>query len=169
MTTGRSRGDGGTGEVTESARTFQPSVPVVTATRARGRDRVEIELDGSPWRIVSLAAAARAGIVNGTVVDRGRARELNRALRLRDTTLLGVVLNVLLAWPDVCFRAEVVKHPRTKHLLASVQPIFKEHELAPKESELLRICREEKAAGERPRTKSTHHRMILVARHYGVS
>jgi hypothetical protein len=59
------------------------------------------------------------------------------------------VLNVLLAWPDVCFRAETVKHPRTKTLLAFVQSIFKEHELSPKESELLRICREEKAAGRK--------------------
>jgi len=29
---------------------------------------------------------------------------LKEALRKRDTTLLGVVLNVLLAWPDCCFR-----------------------------------------------------------------
>ncbi len=75
--------------------------------------------------------------------------ELRQALARRDTTLLGVVLNVLLAWPDVCFRAETVKHPRTKNLLAFVQSIFKEHELSPKESELLRICREEKAAGRK--------------------
>ena len=38
--------------------------------------------------------------------------ELRQALARRDTTLLGVVLNVLLAWPD-CFRPEIVKHPRT--------------------------------------------------------
>lgn len=75
--------------------------------------------------------------------------ELRQALRRHDTTLLGVVLNVLLAWPDVCFRAETVKHPRTKHLLAFVEPVFKDHELSPKESELLKICREEKAAGRK--------------------
>lgn len=75
--------------------------------------------------------------------------ELRQALRRHDTTLLGVVLNVLLAWPDVCFRSETVRHPRTKNLLAFVQPIFKEHEISPKESELLRICREEKAAGRK--------------------
>ncbi|WP_235664154.1 toprim domain-containing protein, partial [Pseudomonas savastanoi] len=34
--------------------------------------------------------------------------ELRQALARRDTTLLGVVLNVLLAWPDCCFRPEVV-------------------------------------------------------------
>ena len=75
--------------------------------------------------------------------------ELRQALARRDTTLLGVVLNVLLAWPDVCFRAETVKHPRTKSLLAFVQSIFRDHELSPKESELLKICREEKAAGRK--------------------
>jgi hypothetical protein len=32
----------------------------------------------------------------------------------RKTSLLGVVLNVLLAWPDTCFRDELVRHPRTK-------------------------------------------------------
>lgn len=75
--------------------------------------------------------------------------ELRQALRRRDTTLLGVVLNVLLAWPDVCFRAEAVKHPRTKNLLAFVEPIFRDHELSPKESELIKICREENAAGRK--------------------
>lgn len=75
--------------------------------------------------------------------------ELRQALARRDTTLLGVVLNVLLAWPDVCFRAETVKHPRTKSLLAFVESIFREHELSPKESELLELCRKEKAAGRK--------------------
>lgn len=75
--------------------------------------------------------------------------ELRQALAKRDTTLLGVVLNVLLAWPDVCFRAETVKHPRTKSLLAFVRSIFNEHELSPKEAELLKICRREKEAGRK--------------------
>ncbi|EGH49268.1 DNA topoisomerase III, partial [Pseudomonas syringae pv. pisi str. 1704B] len=44
--------------------------------------------------------------------------ELRQALARRDTTLLGVVLNVLLAWPDCCFRTEVVKHPRSRDTLA---------------------------------------------------
>lgn len=72
--------------------------------------------------------------------------ELRRALARRDTTLLGVVLSVLLAWPDVCFRSEHVKHPRTKQLLASVEPIFADQELSPKEAELIQICKREKAA-----------------------
>jgi Helicase conserved C-terminal domain len=74
---------------------------------------------------------------------------LKRALAQRDTTLLGVVLTVLLAWPDVCFRDETVRHPRTKELLAYVPPIFTDHERMPKERELIDICREEKAAGRK--------------------
>src|SRR3546814_13173336 len=46
--------------------------------------------------------------------------ELKQALARRDTTLLGVVLNVLLAWSDCCFRSETVVHPRTRNTLAFV-------------------------------------------------
>jgi SNF2 family DNA or RNA helicase len=74
---------------------------------------------------------------------------LTQALAKRDTTLLGVVLNVLLAWPDCAFRAEVVRHPRTRALLASVPVIFGEEELMPKERELIDICLEEKANGRK--------------------
>ncbi|WP_061291939.1 DEAD/DEAH box helicase family protein, partial [Azotobacter vinelandii] len=63
--------------------------------------------------------------------------QLRQALARRDTTLLGVVLNVLLAWPDCCFRPEVVKHPRTRDTLASVPAVFGDEELMPKEQALL--------------------------------
>jgi SNF2 family DNA or RNA helicase len=75
--------------------------------------------------------------------------ELKKALARRDTTLLGVVLNVLLAWPDSCFRSEIVKHPRTGQTLAFVPSMFMDHEWMPKERALLDICREEKAAGRK--------------------
>ena len=75
--------------------------------------------------------------------------ELKRALARRDTTLLGVVLNVLLAWPDTCFRSETVKHPRTRNLLAFVPSLFSDLQLMPKERELIDICRQEKAAGRK--------------------
>ncbi|MEE4890984.1 DEAD/DEAH box helicase [Pseudomonas alliivorans] len=71
--------------------------------------------------------------------------ELRQALARRDTTLLGVVLNVLLAWPDCCFRPEVVKHPRSRDTLAFVPSIFEEDELMPKERALLDLCLAEKA------------------------
>ncbi|MCC4595449.1 SNF2-related protein [Xanthomonas campestris pv. phormiicola] len=71
--------------------------------------------------------------------------ELKDALRKRDTTLLGVVLNVLLAWPDTCFRPETVKHPRTRAMLAFTPSQFSELEITPKERELIDICKAEKA------------------------
>ncbi|AXL70983.1 helicase-related protein [Pseudomonas aeruginosa] len=73
------------------------------------------------------------------------SQELKQALAKRDTTLLGVVLNVLLAWSDTCFRAETVTHPRTRELLAFVASQFNELELMPKERELIEICHKEKA------------------------
>ena len=76
-------------------------------------------------------------------------QELKQALAKRDTTLLGVVLNVLLAWPDTCFRAETVTHPRTRELLAFVASQFNELELMPKERELIDICHKEKAEGRK--------------------
>ncbi|MCS8180788.1 DEAD/DEAH box helicase, partial [Pseudomonas aeruginosa] len=77
------------------------------------------------------------------------SQELKQALAKRDTTLLGVVLNVLLAWPDTCFRAETVTHPRTRELLAFVASQFNELELMPKERELIDICQKEKAEGRK--------------------
>ncbi|WP_039960458.1 DEAD/DEAH box helicase [endosymbiont of Riftia pachyptila] len=81
--------------------------------------------------------------------------ELKEALRKGDNSLLGVVLNVLLAWPDTCFREEVVKHPRTRQLLAFVPSILGESP-SPKEAEMLRICREEKARGRRVLVYTTY-------------
>ena len=75
--------------------------------------------------------------------------ELRQALARRDTTLLGVVLNVLLAWPDCCFRPEVVKHPRTRDTLARVDAIFDEDQASPKEEALIELCRQEKALGRK--------------------
>src|SRR5690606_30957695 len=75
--------------------------------------------------------------------------ELRQALARRATTLLVVVLNVLLAWPDTCFRAETVKHPRTRNLLAFVPSLFTDLEVMPKERELLEICRQERAEGRK--------------------
>ncbi|TES63244.1 DEAD/DEAH box helicase [Pseudomonas syringae pv. tomato] len=75
--------------------------------------------------------------------------ELRQTLARRDTTLLGVVLNVLLAWPDCCFRPEVVKHPRSRDTLAFVPSIFEDDELMPKEQALLDQCLAEKARNRR--------------------
>ncbi len=75
--------------------------------------------------------------------------ELKQALRKGDRTLLGVVLNALLAWPDCCFRPETVKHPRTRDVLAFVPTVFSEGDISPKEQKLIDLCKAEIAAGRR--------------------
>lgn len=57
---------------------------VVTALRARGNDRVEIDLDGHPWRVVPTEAVFAARLSVGREVDRATARALGRALRRLD-------------------------------------------------------------------------------------
>ncbi len=74
---------------------------------------------------------------------------LKQALVTGDNSLLGVVMNVLLAWPDCCFSEEVVRHPRTKALLHHQGAVFAEGDTSPKEAELLRICLAEKALGRK--------------------
>ena len=71
------------------------------------------------------------------------------ALAKRDKTLLGVVLNVLLAWPDCCFRSETVAHPRTRETLAFTPAQFSELQIMPKEQALIDICKEEKTLGRK--------------------
>jgi regulatory protein len=54
---------------------------VVTALREARGDRVAVELDGAPWRVVPVDVAARAGLSVGVALDRERARTLARELR----------------------------------------------------------------------------------------
>ena len=56
-------------------------MPVVTALRERPRGRVEIELDGAPWRLVPTDAVVRSGLFVGRALDRETARSLGRELR----------------------------------------------------------------------------------------
>ena len=55
--------------------------PRVTALRSEGGGRVRVELDGRPWRTLPAVAVVSAGVWEGVVLDRPRARELRRALR----------------------------------------------------------------------------------------
>jgi SNF2 family DNA or RNA helicase len=75
--------------------------------------------------------------------------ELSQALRAGDQSLLGVVLNALLAWPDCCFRSETVMHPHRRLVLASAPALFDEATAMPKELKLLELCREAKRSGRR--------------------
>ena len=56
-------------------------MPRVTALRVDRRDRVQVELDGEPWRTLPASAVVSAGLTTGVELDRARARELRRALR----------------------------------------------------------------------------------------
>jgi SOS response regulatory protein OraA/RecX len=68
-------------------------VPVVTALREQPRSRVEVELDGEPWRLVPTDAVVRAGLRVGAPLDRERARLLGR--ELRRAKALGVAVHAL--------------------------------------------------------------------------
>lgn len=63
---------------------------------------------------------------------------------------------MLLAWPDCCFRAEIVKHPRSKDTLALVPTIFADNEVMPKEQALLDLCLTEKPKGRKVLTYSVY-------------
>jgi SOS response regulatory protein OraA/RecX len=54
---------------------------IVTGLRERPRGRVEIELDGAPWRVVPADAVVRAGLAVGRALDRPSARTLRREVR----------------------------------------------------------------------------------------
>ncbi|HZD88000.1 MAG TPA: RecX family transcriptional regulator [Gaiellaceae bacterium] len=54
---------------------------VVTALRERPRDRVDVELDGAPWRTLPAAVVVRAGLTVGRALDRRTARIVARELR----------------------------------------------------------------------------------------
>ncbi len=55
--------------------------PLVTRLRARGNARVEVELDGRPWRVIPAEAVLVAGLAVGRRVDRPTARLIGRELR----------------------------------------------------------------------------------------
>jgi hypothetical protein len=100
------------------------------------------------YRSCVRTAAARSGLAYEQLALSLKS-ELREALRKGDKSLLGVVLNVALAWPDCCFRDERVVHPHKRHQLAFVPAQFGETEVSPKEQELVALCKSEKARGRR--------------------
>ena len=54
---------------------------VVTALRELPRGKVDVELDGAPWRCVPADAVVRAGLLVGRTLDRETARARGRELR----------------------------------------------------------------------------------------
>jgi SOS response regulatory protein OraA/RecX len=59
-------------------------VRTVTALRERPRGRVDVELDGAPWRTLPADAVVRTGLLVGRALDRATARTLARELRRTD-------------------------------------------------------------------------------------
>lgn len=53
----------------------------VTALRERPRGRVDVELDGEPWRALPAEAVVRTGLAVGRRLDRETARALAREVR----------------------------------------------------------------------------------------
>ena len=53
----------------------------VTLLREKPRGRVDVELDGEPWRTLPAEAVVRAGLAVGRRLDRETARALARELR----------------------------------------------------------------------------------------
>jgi hypothetical protein len=84
-----------------------------------------------------------------TQLERTLSQELKESLAKGDNSLLGLVLNVLLAWPDTCFMPETCKHPRTKELIAFTPSIFDGERETPKEIWLREYCVTEKLQGRK--------------------
>jgi SNF2 family DNA or RNA helicase len=84
-----------------------------------------------------------------TSLERTLSQELKKSLVKGDNSLLGLVLNVLLAWPDTCFMPETCKHPRTKELIAFTPSLFDDDRETPKETWLKEYCIKEKLRGRK--------------------
>jgi SOS response regulatory protein OraA/RecX len=56
-------------------------VRTVTALRERPRGRVDVDLDGAPWRTLPAEVVVRGGLIVGRTLDREAARALARELR----------------------------------------------------------------------------------------
>ena len=67
-------------------------MPAVTALRQR-RGNVAVEVDGAPWRTLPIEVAVRAGLLEGTELDRPRLRTLRRELRRAEA--LGIATRAL--------------------------------------------------------------------------
>jgi hypothetical protein len=74
---------------------------------------------------------------------------LKKDLAAGDTSMLGVVINALLRWPDTGFRPETVTHPRTRELVHFTDSVFDDDTLSPKEEKMVELCLAEKAEGRR--------------------
>lgn len=56
----------------------------VTALRVERRDRVAVELDGAPWRVLPADVVVRTGLAEGRSLDRQALRSVRRELQRHD-------------------------------------------------------------------------------------
>jgi len=80
---------------------------------------------------------------------------LREALARGSTALLGLFMHCLLAWPDCCFREEIVRHPQSKKRLAYIPQVLDESP-SPKEQEMIRLCKEAKAVNQKVLVYTTY-------------
>jgi hypothetical protein len=105
-----------------------------------------------------LVAMSDAMEVAYTDLERSLTQELSAALRKGDKSLLGVVLNALLAWPECCFRPETVLHPHSKVTLATVPSLFGPTDPTPKEQAVI---------DDFKRERSNRRRVLLYTTYTG--
>jgi SNF2 family DNA or RNA helicase len=81
---------------------------------------------------------------------------MRKCLSQGDNSLLGVVMNVLLRWPDTGFKTEMVLHPRTRDTILFERAIFDDLTLSPKEKAVIKYIKAEKEAGRRVLVYTTY-------------
>ncbi|MBS9783447.1 MAG: DEAD/DEAH box helicase, partial [Pasteurella sp.] len=74
---------------------------------------------------------------------------MREALRRNDNSLVGVVMNFLLRWPDTSFRDETVLHPQSRDDLMYAKAVFDEDTPTPKESDCIELCLEQHKRGRK--------------------
>lgn len=81
---------------------------------------------------------------------------LREALRKRDNTLTGIVLNALLAWPDCCFTEQSVIWKRKGEELYFTAPVFEELEASPKEQDMITVIKDNLVEGRKSLVFTTY-------------
>ena len=100
---------------------------------------------------------------------------LKEALRKRDNSLTGVVMNALLAWPDCCHQPETVFWKRKGETLYYADAQYGENELSPKEADMLEVVQNSLARGNKclvytvySDTRDTTGRLKKLLQQYGI-
>lgn len=100
---------------------------------------------------------------------------LKEALRKRDNSLTGVVMNALLAWPDCGHKAEAVFWKREHQTLFETPAVFSADELSPKEADMLEVVRDNLKRGRKclvytvySDTRDTTSRLKTILQQHGI-